>query len=188
VTPDIFRLVSSDVDCINALADAAFLQLVALMDGGALMQDGDGNVLLPRLGMMVALVDDEADMLQDTEENALMPRDIFIPTEEQKELVAKLLRFWPFSAAPQNPNKPYGTWQVLYGSPENSLNCAPSIDSIGVQVDLWGDTVSSVRSAAEAVRRAVEKEAHVVALNGETREPDTRLFRVSFSVDFYTKR
>ena len=97
-------------------------------------------------------------------------------------------RFWPFGATPQDPAKPYATWQVIYGTPENYVDCAPDIDSIGVQIDVWGDTISSVRSGAEAIRRAVEGSAHVVALNGETREPDTKLYRVSFSVDFWQLR
>jgi hypothetical protein len=97
-------------------------------------------------------------------------------------------RFWPFGATPQNPVKPYATWQVIYGTPENYVDCAPDIDSIGIQVDVWGDTISSVREVAEAIRRAVEGSAHVVALNGETREPDTKLYRVSFSVDFWQLR
>lgn len=188
MTPDIFRVVASDVDCINILADQSFMQFVLLVnEDGTLIDDGDGNVMLPRLGMRIVL-QDEGELMQDEEEIVLMPRDLFIPTEEQQELVAKLLRFWPFAAAPQNPNTPYGTWQVTYGVPENALACVPDKDRIGVQVDLWGDTVSSVREAAEAVRRAVEKVAHVVALNGEMREPDTRLYRVSFTVDFWQAR
>ena len=97
-------------------------------------------------------------------------------------------RFWPFASAPQSPAKPYATWQLIYGTPENYVNCSPDIDSLGVQIDCWGDTISSVREVAEAIRRAVEGSAHVVALNGETREPDTKLYRVSFSVDFWTER
>jgi hypothetical protein len=100
----------------------------------------------------------------------------------------KPTRFWAFAAAPQNPVKPYATWQTIFGAPENYVNCAPNIDSISVQIDCWGDTISSAREVAEAIRRAVEGSAHVVALNGETREPDTKLYRVSFSVDFWTER
>jgi hypothetical protein len=97
-------------------------------------------------------------------------------------------RFWPFAAAPQNPTKPYATWQLIYGVPENYIDCPPDIDNVGIQIDCWGDTISSVRDVANAIRRAVEGEAHVVALNGETREPDTMLYRVSFTVDFWTER
>ena len=98
------------------------------------------------------------------------------------------VRFWPFAAAPQDPKRPYATWQLIYGSPENYLDSPPDIDSIGVQVDVWGDTISSVREVAHAIRRAVEGSAHIVALNGEAREPDTKLYRVSFSIDVWTKR
>ena len=98
------------------------------------------------------------------------------------------VRFWPFGATPQDPARPYATWQVIYGTPENYVDCAPDIDAIGVQIDVWGDAISSVRTAAAAIRRAVEGSAHVVGLNGETREPDTKLYRVSFSCDFWTER
>jgi len=98
------------------------------------------------------------------------------------------VRFWPFAAAPQDPAKPYATWQTIYGTPENYISCAPDVDKIGLQVDCWGDTISSVREVANAIRVAVEGSAHITALNGETREPDTKLYRVSFTVEFWTER
>jgi len=121
-----------------------------------------------------------------------MTPDIFLSIASDSDCADVLgdnpLRFWPFAAAPQNPVKPYATWQVIYGSPENYLDRAPDIDSIGVQIDCWGDTISSVRSAAKSIRGAIEPVAHVVAFNGESREPDTKLYRVSFSVDFWQTR
>lgn len=97
-------------------------------------------------------------------------------------------RFWPMGDAPQNSAKPYATFALVSGRPENNLNCPPDIDNESVQVDCWADTPSEARSVAKAIRAAVEVAAYVVAFNFELREPDTRLYRVSFTVDFWTER
>ena len=97
-------------------------------------------------------------------------------------------RFWPMGDAPQGSDKPYATWALITGLPENYMDCPPDIDSQSVQVDCWADTPGEARSVAEAIRTAVEGSAHVVAFNFELREPDTRLYRVSFTVDFWTER
>lgn len=97
-------------------------------------------------------------------------------------------RVYPFGQAPQFPATPYAVWQVISGAPENYINDTPNIDSYGVQVDVYADSVATVRSVAVALRGALEKSAHVVSWRGEHYENDTKLYRVSFDVDFWTPR
>lgn len=99
------------------------------------------------------------------------------------------VRFWPFGHVPQNEARPYAVHQLVYGNPDNSLSCLPKEDLFGVQVDAYAKTQSGSRDVAEAIRNAVELAYnHVVAWNGEDWEQSTGLYRVSFTVEFWTPR
>lgn len=97
-------------------------------------------------------------------------------------------RLYPFGEAPQSVVTPYANWQVISGSPENYLHGRPDIDGFTIQVDVFGDTSSSAISAAAAIRDAIELQAHVVHWGGQTRDPDTQRYRVSFDIDWLTPR
>ena len=95
---------------------------------------------------------------------------------------------YPFGDAPQLGSRPYAVWQVVGGEPENYLNQTPDIDGITVQVDVYAKLASDAREAATALQAAIEPVAHVVRFNGEWRDPETRSYRVSFTVDWFVKR
>ena len=97
-------------------------------------------------------------------------------------------RFYPCGEAPENVAKPYATWFVVSGVPENYLDCPPNIDSITVQVDVWADSQTDARDVFEALRKAFEGDAHIMGVGPEGREPDTRLYRHSMTVDFWQER
>lgn len=97
-------------------------------------------------------------------------------------------RFFLFGEASQGTAKPYAVWQTVYGNPENKLAGIPGEDRWGIQVDAYADTAASARNVAKALRDALEPEAYVTAWNGEFREPDTKLYRYSFTVEFMTAR
>jgi len=97
-------------------------------------------------------------------------------------------RAYPFGEAPQHVVLPYVTWQLVTGVPENYMDCSPDIDSISVQVDVWAYTQGDARAVFNAVRRALETDAHIVGVGLEGREPDTRIYRISLTVDFWTER
>ena len=97
-------------------------------------------------------------------------------------------RFWPFGQAPQDEARPYAVHQLVYGSPVNTLGCVPEADNYGVQVDVYAKTVTAARSATQALRDAFEPHGHIVAWNGEFWEPATGLYRISFTVEFWTDR
>jgi len=102
------------------------------------------------------------------------------------------IRLYPFGEAPQADPKAYAVWQIISGGPENSLACAPELDRFGVQVDVYARTADEARAAARALRDAIEtnfeRGGYVVAWNGETRDPATRAYRISFSSDWYSYR
>lgn len=84
----------------------------------------------------------------------------------------------------QDVSLPYVVHQEVSGQPENTLNCLPTVDSNTTQIDIYASTRSSARETAIAVRNALEKVAYVVSGASTSREPDTRLFRVSFDVSW----
>lgn len=102
-------------------------------------------------------------------------------------------RFWPFGEAP-GPNEsgygvPYAVHQLVYGTPSNTLSCVPSVDNFGIQIDVYAKGVTDARNVAAALRDAFEESHnHVVGWNGESWEPATGLYRVSFTVEFWTPR
>lgn len=106
-----------------------------------------------------------------------------------KAVLGTPLRVYAFGEGKQNGAKPYVVWQVIPGSaPENFLAGAPDCDRFVVQLDVYGDDMDAVLDAAPVVRDAVEATAYVTSYNGSYREPDTRLYRYSFTVEFLTRR
>ncbi len=97
-------------------------------------------------------------------------------------------RLYPFGEAPEGDPRPYAVWQTVTGIPENYLGRVPDIDSWGIQIDVYANSVSAARSVAEALRDAIEPHAHIVTWGGDDRDPDTNLFRVIFSVDWWVNR
>jgi hypothetical protein len=97
-------------------------------------------------------------------------------------------RFWPFGKAPQDEPRPYAVHQLVYGTPENTLSCPPDIDLFGIQIDAYAKSVTDARNVAAALRDAFEPHGHVTAWNGENWEANTGLYRVSFTVEFWTLR
>ncbi len=103
-------------------------------------------------------------------------------------LGASPVRFYPFGEAPQNAPKPYAVWQTFGGSPENYLGQRPDIDSFRLQVDVYAVDAAAARNAARALRDAIEPLAHITRWGGESRDPDTASYRVTFDVDWWTPR
>lgn len=98
------------------------------------------------------------------------------------------VRLFPFGFAEEGTLMPYAVWQGVGGLPENYMSNVPDIDSYLVQVDIYGTSAASVRSAAIAVRDALEPTAHVVSWRGESKDNKTHRYRYSFDVNFITSR
>lgn len=97
-------------------------------------------------------------------------------------------RVWPFAEAPQNSVKPYATWQVVSGQPENQLDGAPGMDDWVVQFDVWAASVASAIAGATALRDALETKGHITRYGETSREPDTLLYRYSFDFEIWVRR
>lgn len=97
-------------------------------------------------------------------------------------------RIYRHGNAPQDTAKPYCTWFVVTGTPENHLSGLPPVDRVEVQIDAWHQTDAGVELLAKAVRDAVEPYAHMVGIVSDLREIETKLFRVSMTVDWWLSR
>lgn len=83
---------------------------------------------------------------------------------------------------------PYAVAKTIFGAPENNLGDVPDIDNWVVQVEVFAKTIPQLRSAAEALRDALEPSAHITAWSGESRDFLTRAFKYSFTVEFWSNR
>ena len=98
------------------------------------------------------------------------------------------LRVFPWGEAPENVAKPYATYIVISGSPENMLGDKADMDVLSTQIDIWGESVSSCSSTAEAVRTALESYAHMTSFSASSPDIDTELFRTRMDFDFFKVR
>lgn len=83
---------------------------------------------------------------------------------------------------------PYAVYRVISGRPENSLADIPDIDLWTVQVDVYARSAREAWAAAEALRDAIEPVAYVNTWRGGVRDPATRSYNYSFTVDWWTPR
>lgn len=117
---------------------------------------------------------------------------VFETLKNNTDVVALLgsnpLRVYVPGEADQDTVRPYLTWQIVSGLPENVLDKVPDIDSHTVQMDAYARTLSEARAVVKAVRNAIEIFAYITGWLGESKEVDTRLYRVSFQVDWFTQR
>lgn len=101
---------------------------------------------------------------------------------------ADTVRFYPAGEAPEGVERPYATYQHISGLPENYINQRPDMDSHTVQVDIWASTLTSARNVATAIRDAVEPHAYITRWGGESRDTETKSYRISFDVDWHVPR
>ena len=98
------------------------------------------------------------------------------------------LKLYQFGLAPQGVADPYCVWQVQGGAPNNFLGCRPNTDMFAVQFDVYGNSSVSVRGVAQALRDAMEPRVNITSWLGESRDPQTKRYRLSFSSDWWTRR
>ena len=101
---------------------------------------------------------------------------------------ASPVRLYPFGEAPQGVQLPYVVWQVVSGSPSNYLAGRPDVDGFTLQVDVYAATGASARSVASVLRNAVELRAHIVRWGGESKDEETKRYRLSFDIDWHVPR
>jgi hypothetical protein len=94
-------------------------------------------------------------------------------------------RIYRHGDAPQDVTKPYITWFLVSGTPENNLSDPPPVDRMSCQVDCWHPTDLGIDDLAGKVRKALETAGHVTGIIINERDAETRLFRIAFQVDIW---
>lgn len=97
-------------------------------------------------------------------------------------------RIYRHGSAPQNVEKPYITWVLASGMPENNISSTPCFDKDMVQIDCWSETDEGIETLAYAVRQALDSKLIVNRIMINTRENDTKLYRMSLEADFIVSR
>lgn len=83
---------------------------------------------------------------------------------------------------------PYVTHQQVGGAPGNYLSGRPDMDSCTLQVDVWAKTAESARAVDKALRDAIELHCYITAWRGESVDPATKVYRISFDCDWIVSR
>lgn len=97
-------------------------------------------------------------------------------------------RIYRHGEAPQEVQQPYITWFVVTTTPENNLSGLPPCDLIPVQVDCWHPTDAGIVLLATAVRDAIEPLAHMTGMPINTRDRETKLYRIALQFDWWINR
>lgn len=105
-----------------------------------------------------------------------------------EQLGSNPVRFFAFGYADQNTPRPYATYQNVGGSPENYLSCIPDVDTNYIQIDVYAGTQSSALATAKALRDVIQTDAYVTAWRGQSRDPATMDYRISFDIQVTEQR
>lgn len=97
-------------------------------------------------------------------------------------------RIYRHDSAPQDTTRPYITWALAGGSPDNNLCGAPDIDRLLIQLDCWHQTDAGIVTLAQAVRAAIEPQATITGYPINAREPETKLYRIALQFDWFLGR
>lgn len=97
-------------------------------------------------------------------------------------------RIYRHGSAPQNVQKPYITWFMVTGQPENVLGSNPCFDRDIIQIDCWSESDEGVETIAYAVRDALDSNNITNRMVINSRETDTKLYRIAIEADFIASR
>lgn len=105
-------------------------------------------------------------------------------------LGANPLRVFPWGEAPHSEKllKPYATYGVYSGIPENFLGETPDIDNHGTQVDIYSTSGKNCENCFIAIRDAIEPYAHMTNFSLPIRDPATQLYSARLEFDFWESR
>lgn len=93
------------------------------------------------------------------------------------------LRIYEFGTPIAELMTPYAIWQVISGEPLNHVDTPAKTDHITVQIDVYDTDTKRCRSAARAIRSALEaSRCYTERLHTSGRETDSKLYRVGFDI------
>lgn len=82
-------------------------------------------------------------------------------------------------------SRPYITWAIITGAPDNTLDAGPQpSDRYTVQIDAWHTSEPGLRALAAAARAAVELECVVTALGPSDRDDVTGMLHYQIQLDY----
>lgn len=91
---------------------------------------------------------------------------------------------------PQDAAIPAMRWVVIWGNPEAYLEAAPSIDAVGVQIDVYANSAADANRIGRAVLVALENNGLNVCI-GNIRtdfEQETERHSFGFDMEFWVSR
>lgn len=97
-------------------------------------------------------------------------------------------RIYGHGEAPQDTARPYITHFDVTDQPFDQISGTPCADRDTVQIDCWHQTKPGIRALAIAVRDAMDAAGHHNRVVVNTRETDTKLYRVALQADFIASR
>ena len=97
-------------------------------------------------------------------------------------------RIFRRGVAAQDVQRPYITWFLVTGTPENTLSETPTMDRMSVQIDIWATTDKGSEELATAVRDAMEPHGHMTGQPIDGRETLTKLWRIALEFDLFIPR
>src|SRR5690625_5584298 len=97
-------------------------------------------------------------------------------------------RIYRHDIAPLGTERPYITWFLVSGRPEQQLSGTPCADFDLVQIDVWSEDDAEVERLARLVRDTCEAEGLAVRIAVNGYEPETKLFRLGLEVDVIRSR
>jgi hypothetical protein len=97
-------------------------------------------------------------------------------------------RIYRHDDAPQGVQKPYIVWSMVSGMPELQLSGSPLSDMDTVQVDCLSETDQGVETLAYAVRNAFDNARIANRITLNSRDSETRLYRISIDADIISTR
>ena len=118
----------------------------------------------------------------------LPPIYTWLKTAAVQAIVGTPPRAYRHADAPQDTTKPYITWVLVSGVPDNEISSLPVSDRWSIQIDCWHQTDAGVVSLAEAVRDAIEPYGHLISIPINGRETETKLYRLGLQFDILQAR
>ena len=115
-----------------------------------------------------------------------------LDTAAVRAIVGSKPRIYSSGMAPQGAPIPYITWFVVSGEPYDHLSGAPGADNDTIQIDCWAGPADDQEvvclNLAKAVRDALDAAGQANRIIINTRETDTKLFRIGLQVEFIYNR
>ena len=97
-------------------------------------------------------------------------------------------RIYRHGSAPQDVIKPYITWTLASGMPYDNVSAAPCGDKDTINIDCWSETDSGIENLAYFVRAALDSQLISNRIMLNTRETDTKLYRITLEADIVRSR